>query len=148
MVHQIPREELYRLVWSEPIKQLAPKFGISDVALAKTCHRVQIPLPKPGYWARRRAGKLSPQVPLPLRPPGMSDTVTIGRESYWNNMNQAAWEEEILRMVPSAPSFPEEISAVRERVEQIVRKMSNNHTLDQPHRLMSRDSSFDTIPQI
>jgi hypothetical protein len=33
MVHQIPREELYRLVWSEPIKQLAPRFGISDVAL-------------------------------------------------------------------------------------------------------------------
>jgi hypothetical protein len=138
VARSLTREELYALVWSEPMKQLAPRFGVSDVALAKTCHRVQIPLPKPGYWTRHRAGKLWPQELLPLRPPGMSDTVTVGRESYWNNLNQVALEQEILETVPSGPSFPEEISAVRERVRQIIKEVNIHYTLDQPHRLIAR----------
>jgi hypothetical protein len=38
------RQALYDLVWSEPVKTLAGRFKISDVALAKTCRRAAIPL--------------------------------------------------------------------------------------------------------
>src|SRR5688572_10012032 len=41
----VSREDLYRLVWSEPIIRIAPHFGISDVALAKVCRKHKIPLP-------------------------------------------------------------------------------------------------------
>jgi len=54
----IPREEIYDLVWSEPVTTVADRFGISDVALRKLCKRRSIPLPSLGYWAHlRRKGK-------------------------------------------------------------------------------------------
>ena len=46
------REELYELIWSKPIVQLARKFVLSDVALAKKCKHLGIPRPDRGYWAK------------------------------------------------------------------------------------------------
>ncbi len=43
--HRFIRQELYELVWSEPLKQLAVQFEISDVGLAKACRRNNIPRP-------------------------------------------------------------------------------------------------------
>ena len=48
----IRRSELYKEVWTTPIHQLAKKYGLSDVGLAKICKRYNIPLPSRGYWAR------------------------------------------------------------------------------------------------
>jgi hypothetical protein len=62
---RLTREELYEQVWSEPLVQLAKKFGISDVALAKRCRRMRIPLPGLGYWAKKQYGKSVRRVPLP-----------------------------------------------------------------------------------
>jgi hypothetical protein len=51
------RADLYRKVWEMPVSTVAKEFGISDVALAKTCKKLFIPLPGRGYWAQRTAGK-------------------------------------------------------------------------------------------
>ena len=51
------RADLYRKVWERPVSIVAKEFGISDVALAKTCKKLFIPLPGRGYWARKAAGK-------------------------------------------------------------------------------------------
>jgi hypothetical protein len=48
----IKRSELYRLVWQEPMIQLAKSFAISDVGLAKICRKHDIPRPPRGYWAK------------------------------------------------------------------------------------------------
>ena len=50
------REKLYQEVWQTPISQLASKYGLSDVGLAKVCKRMDIPLPPRGYWQKRRYG--------------------------------------------------------------------------------------------
>jgi len=42
MAKQLSRGELYALVWSESMKTLSERFGISDVALKKTCMRAEI----------------------------------------------------------------------------------------------------------
>jgi hypothetical protein len=39
--NKFKREELYELVWAEPIKKLATRFEISDVGLAKACRRAR-----------------------------------------------------------------------------------------------------------
>ena len=44
MAHKFTRLELYQLVWSEPLRKLAKRFGISDVAIAKRCRRSNLPL--------------------------------------------------------------------------------------------------------
>src|SRR5262245_50789361 len=50
---EFSRKELYDLVWSQPMRTLAMGVGISDVALAKHCKKLNVPVPSRGYWARR-----------------------------------------------------------------------------------------------
>lgn len=69
---RLTREELYRLVWSEPIRRAARRLGISDVMLAKHCRRLEVPRPGRGYWRRLACGqRLSPP---PLPPPKSRST--------------------------------------------------------------------------
>lgn len=60
----LPRSELYELVWSKPVTEVAAEFGISDVALAKRCRALNIPLPWRGYWAKVQAGQSPRRTPL------------------------------------------------------------------------------------
>lgn len=59
------RQELYDLVWTEPLLTLSKKFDISDVGLRKTCQRHDIPLPKVGHWQKVRSGKKTHRPALP-----------------------------------------------------------------------------------
>lgn len=54
---RLTRRELCDQVWSEPLRDVADRYGISDVGLAKLCRRHAIPLPGRGHWQRRAAGK-------------------------------------------------------------------------------------------
>ena len=60
----LQREALYKEVWQMPIMQLAKKYGISDVALAKVCRNMEIPLPPRGYWAKHAYGHAVRRAPL------------------------------------------------------------------------------------
>lgn len=59
------RNVLYEEVWAEPMRDVAKRYGVSDVALAKTCRRLGVPVPGRGYWAKLKAGKADPRPPLP-----------------------------------------------------------------------------------
>ncbi len=60
MAQALSRQVLCDLVWSMPLKQLCERFGISDVALKKSCAKSDIPTPERGYWARKRSRKECP----------------------------------------------------------------------------------------
>lgn len=114
MTKSILRQTLYDLVWTEPLRLLAPRFNISDVALRKVCKRHDIPTPDRGYWAKLQAGKKVIKVALPLRPPGMSHDVTFGGARQWYR----SWtREELLGPIPPAPEFDESLEALRARIE-------------------------------
>ena len=51
------RDELYNQVWSEPMTKVASRYGVSDVALAKMCRQLDVPLPSRGYWQKLAAGQ-------------------------------------------------------------------------------------------
>lgn len=59
------REELYERLWSMPTTKVAAELGISDVALAKRCKKLNVPKPTPGYWAKVAAGQKPEKTPLP-----------------------------------------------------------------------------------
>ena len=61
----LPRSQLYELVWSKPVTEVAKDFGMSDVALAKRCRAVRVPIPPRGYWAKVAAGQTPRKTPLP-----------------------------------------------------------------------------------
>src|SRR5262245_33371845 len=73
------REELYALVWDKPMREVARMVGVSDVALAKTCRSMGIPLPGRGYWARKASGQKLDQTPLPKRAPEQHEQYAIRR---------------------------------------------------------------------
>jgi hypothetical protein len=60
------RDQLYEEVWSEPVRAVARRYGVSDVALAKACRKLCLPLPGRGYWAKQKVGKAPTRPPLPL----------------------------------------------------------------------------------
>jgi hypothetical protein len=51
--------------WATPMARLAKQYGISDVALAKVCRKLAIPVPGRGYWAKKEAGQTLRKLPLP-----------------------------------------------------------------------------------
>ena len=63
----LSRSELYNLVWSKPMCALAKEFGISDVALAKWCRKMDVPRPGVGHWRKLETGKRvsRPELPNP-----------------------------------------------------------------------------------
>jgi hypothetical protein len=70
---RLTRDELYQLVWSQPMRTLAAQFGMSDRGVAKACERHRIPVPGRGYWAKKAAGKSVRRTPLPTLPPNSGD---------------------------------------------------------------------------
>ncbi|MEI7612237.1 MAG: hypothetical protein WCK63_04970 [Betaproteobacteria bacterium] len=61
----VDRETLYNEVWTDPVAIVAPRYGLSDVGLAKICRNLAIPLPSRGYWAKVKAGCIMSRAPLP-----------------------------------------------------------------------------------
>jgi hypothetical protein len=57
MPFSLTREQLYDLVWSEPLQRLSQQIGISDVGIAKHCRNIGVPIPERGYWNNLHAGK-------------------------------------------------------------------------------------------
>jgi hypothetical protein len=53
----LTRRELYDLVWSKPMRDVAADLGISDVGLSKVCERHRVPRPEQGYWNKKIAGQ-------------------------------------------------------------------------------------------
>lgn len=66
----VSREELYQLVWTQPMTKVAEQFGVSGSYLARVCVLMNVPRPERGYWAKLQVGKAPPQEPLPEAQPG------------------------------------------------------------------------------
>ena len=73
----LSREALYQQVWTTAMRKLAPRYGLSDVALAKICKKYKIPRPPAGYWAKIKHGHRPKQTPLPACNDTALQTVTI-----------------------------------------------------------------------
>lgn len=89
------REKLYEEVWTDPVTMVAKRYGVSDVALAKTCKKLLVPIPPRGYWARLASGRKPPKPKLGnyKGPPQIvaryweePETLMAERERVWGEM--------------------------------------------------------------
>lgn len=71
----LTREQLYDAVWTEPMATLGPKYGLSDVGLAKICRRLNIPVPGRGYWRQKEVGQKVRRPRLPKLPERATPTM-------------------------------------------------------------------------
>lgn len=136
MEQHFRRQQLYDLVWSEPLTLLAPRFGMSDVALAKICKRHDIPLPRRGHWAKLKAGKTSSRFPLPPRALGAAETISIGY-SDWNKREE---EDRALMVadIPPPPDFTEPLVDLVTRITKLVGHVPPSRNLKSPHRAIAK----------
>lgn len=66
----LSREELFELVWSKPVQQVAKELGVSDKAVAKRAAVIGVPVPPRGFWTRKHLGK---EFGAPTLPPPPED---------------------------------------------------------------------------
>ena len=65
-MEQYDREELYERVWEKPMLKVAEEYGVSSVALGKTCRKLCVPVPGRGHWAKLAHGHQGvKKMPLP-----------------------------------------------------------------------------------
>ena len=95
------REELYAEIWERPLVKVAPKYGISAVALGKVCHKLQIPLPGRGYWTKKEFGKPVERLPLP---PG-KDVPVVQRLRFPPSEQSPSAEAATPKETPTDPEF-------------------------------------------
>ena len=119
----LTRYELYDLVWSKPMRILAGEFGMSDVAFAKWCRKLEIPTPGVGYWQKKEFGKKTVQTKLP--DPDRGDTLRL-------------WA---YRFLPGEPPPQKPVREIPE-YEAHERRPENRiyvpETLANPHKLVAR----------
>ena len=86
------REELYRQVWEQPLLKLAKEYGVSAVALGKTCRKLVVPVPGRGYWAKLAHGHQSikkPPLPKVDDIPVIYRSTVVHREPIMSDTNDS-----------------------------------------------------------
>ena len=142
-MERISRQDLYALVWAEPMIKVATRFGISGVALAKACRKLDIPVPHRGYWAKAQNGKRVTQLPLPPRKLGGVDTVELGRKR-WDRYSIS--DDDLIAMeIPPPHEFPESLEDLTARVERMVGKVAIPKNLSKPHHWVAKLLEEDEI---
>lgn len=68
------REELYELIWADPVYLVAKRLKISGTYLARVCIALEVPRPPRGYWAKKAVGKAPVPPELPPVHPGNPDS--------------------------------------------------------------------------
>lgn len=63
--YRIERNQLYELVWSKPLTEVAKEYDVSDKAIAKICDKLNVPVPSIGYWRKIEVGEVIPKQKLP-----------------------------------------------------------------------------------
>ena len=144
MAERLTRENLHALVWSQPMSKLAKRFGVSDVAIAKACAKICVPVPPRGYWARKAANKSVVTVALPPRPLGLEDDIEIPGNRYGYYRNRFS-EEALSEPTPPSPTFGDSITDVRTRVVSIVSPVNVPRLADKCHPVVSRMLAADEI---
>ena len=110
---RVSREELYRLVWTEPMTKWAPRFGLSDVGLAKVCRKYQIPRPPVGYWAKVGVGQHVEPERLPALDEESLQEIEFFRRHFFTDATDApeAVYEKVVIHVPERLTNPHPLVA-------------------------------------
>lgn len=61
----LSREELYNLIWQEPIVTIAKKLEVLPADVRQACKNYDIPVPEFGYWQKLKFNKHVNHYPLP-----------------------------------------------------------------------------------
>ncbi len=146
---ELTRKELYDLVWENPMSKLAKKYNLSDNGLRKVCKRLDIPLPKNGYWQKIQYNKKVTKEKLPvnntvetsitLKFRDNSETTINGIE---NELNQLI--KEIKNELKETIIFPEKLT----KPLQVISDAKNDLKTKEPSYYHNMKGLLTTSPDI
>ncbi len=76
---EISRAELYKLVWSHPLTEIAKFHGVNAIRIAQACDAYDIVRPPAGYWQKLAHGKTSEKLRFESTTYPADEIVTIER---------------------------------------------------------------------
>lgn len=124
-------DDLIAFAWSAPMRELAPKIGISDVALRKLFVRHGVPPPPQGHWNRVYAGK-AVQAPPKCSPRRPGETGRLLVDARFNGFVQQA--EPMPSRGPFASTVvPEDLEELRAKELKAIGTRKVSRTLDLVH---------------
>ena len=86
---KLTRNQLFDLVWTEPLLRLSKRYCISDNGLRKMCKSMSIPLPPNGYWQKIKYGKHVMKPNLFKQYSGKKEVVLKPRTENCNKLSTA-----------------------------------------------------------
>lgn len=143
----LSRQELYDLVWSEPLLRLSKKYCISDNGLRKRCKSMNIPLPPNGYWQKIRYGKPVKKLKLPKENSGKEEVLLHLRTENCNELStamsaQGLLVKEIMNDENLVLNVPDRLSS---RPDPLITSTKAYHDAIKRHDWRSNDSYPDRI---
>ena len=75
----LSRQQLYDLVWTRPVTELAKEFEVSEYILWSICKKHNVPRPGMHYWHKLKRG-IKPETPS--LPTGPNEQITIARDPF------------------------------------------------------------------
>ena len=145
----LTRQELYDLVWENPLSKLAKKYNLSDNGLRKVCKKLDIPLPKNGYWQKIQYNKkvnreklsvnsiVENSITLKFR--DNSETIINGIESELNQLTK-----EIKSELKETIIFPEKLT----RPLQLISDAKNDLKTKEPSYYHNIKGLLNTSPGV
>ena len=76
----LTRQELYSMVWKEPLSSILKKYQINYLELRNVLHDLDIPIPENGYWSKIKFRKPVEIKPLPEGYSGKNDVEFLEKE--------------------------------------------------------------------
>jgi len=125
----ISRDQLYKELWSSPMKEIQKKYGVTYHRLCGACKKYDIPRPPSGYWSKIQSGKKVKQTALPE-----SEEAVI-----------EIWTEQ-RKEIDFTKKLPKKIKAIivmkKLRNPHPLVKKTYNHLKDHPVNQFNRVSAF------
>lgn len=136
----LTRKELYELIWSKPMTQVAKDFDVSDVWISKICKEANIPRPPVGYWQKLDAGKNPKKTALPPAKLLAADMMYIKSATpYWYGERDTRSDEDIVNAPdPVAPTFAESMEEFESRIASCVGEIKIPNKLGQIHPMIEK----------
>lgn len=79
---RLSRAELYELIWSKPMKEIARQFDIRDQHIAQACDYYDIARPRAGHWQKVEHGKAVERIALGSDRFSAGETIVIDSKGW------------------------------------------------------------------
>lgn len=124
----LTRQQLYDLVWSEPISQLAKQYKISDANFRNVCKRMSVPIPLSGHWSKVKYGKPVSVIQLPQNYIGENVVTLHEKTSEESTSDSPIVLLRKLRMeIESDPDVPLKVPEKLKKPDSLITSTMNYH---------------------